>query len=149
MTSLQESTVAFIFGEVDARAHILRQRDIAGRPISEIIKTLCSKYLKTVTDNLKNAHGSRMIVCSVAPPTFVDDRSPVPSHGSIEDRISVVSEFNTALQKECECNGVIFMDLFKYFRDPWGVMNRSLSDSVHVCRKFSDIIEYELEAIIS
>ncbi len=144
----ERPALVFIFGEVDARGHVVRQRDVSGRTITEIIETLCTNYLRTVCMNRDAAKIGKTIVCSVAPPTFVYNRTEVPSYGTMEERVASVAEYNATLQRKCAENGVIFMDIFKYFHDPCGAMSRSLAGSVHIRRAYSDIIEYELESTL-
>lgn len=140
------AALVFLFGEVDVRAHILRQRDEAGRALEEIIATLCRNYVQTCCLNRDVVPQSRVVICSLVPATSSPVNKALPMYGSLAERIIVTRQINAVLAELCGQNGLHFLKIAHYFSDRCGALSRGMSDGVvHIRQDYSDIIEYELE----
>lgn len=138
--------VVLVFGEIDLRSHVLRQRDERGRDLDEIIETLCTRYMQTAFLNKLRLRGGKLVVLSVVPPTVSPENPDFPFIGPIGDRIGATKLVNTRLAELCALNDIVYLDMHKYFCSRNGLLLRSISDGiVHVRREYSDIVEYELE----
>jgi hypothetical protein len=141
----ENATVVLVFGEIDVRTHVLRQRDDTGRDLDEIMMTLCTSYLRTALTNRARYEALKVVICSLVPPTNYGNNPELPFYGSLAERSAITRGMNERLAALCAANGLLFMNIHKYFAEWSGSLNRFYADNtVHIRKEFHDIVEYEL-----
>ena len=121
------STVCFIFGFIDIRTHIIKQKEKNCRDIDEILSTLVQNYTHAIQQNHDVIGGCKVILTSVIPPTgkLLDREMPeYPTYGSLPGRAALTAAMNNLLRDACQKNGYAYMDVYKYFADPSGILIR-------------------------
>ena len=90
--------VVWVFGEIDVRSHILRQRMERGRELDEVIGTLARDYVEGILDVQRAHAGVRSIVFAPIPPLDNPGYSSTefPIYGSIEERIGATRQLRGA-----------------------------------------------------
>lgn len=144
----QNDIAVFVFGEIDVRCHICKQRDAQQKTIDEILEGLVSKYIQTIIGNKNRVGSLQCVVMSVIPPVEYLNPS-FPSYGSLEDRIYCTISLNEKLSQECKNNGLKFLNVFNDFATPKGDLNKSLSDgTVHIAMYNNGVVKDKLLQLI-
>lgn len=142
-------TVVFIFGEIDVRLHIGRQRDRFGRDPGEIVTDLVTRYFATLRANAERCPGIRIVVSSIVPPS---DRHPddvFPKYGELDERIAFARRLNEELKRLSALHGYAFLDLYTLFAREDGAMDPAFTtDHVHVRRGMFRIVEHALATLL-
>lgn len=143
---VQENDVAvFVFGEIDARCHIGKQRDVLNRELHEVIETLAKSYINAIKNNKKQFNNVYCVIVSVMPPTNNTFNASYPYHGTIEDRAMITKQLNQKLQKLCIENSITFLDVYSLYANHEGVLDNERSDKVvHVNPHENDLIKQKL-----
>jgi hypothetical protein len=129
--------VVLVFGEIDVRAHILRQRDEKMRQLKDIIDDLVRRYANAVTEMMRANPGVSFAVQGIVPPTDEDNlQEPLkdfPMYGSVDERVQVTVALNARMKAECARIGASFIDVFPYYADDAGELELDLKDAnVHI-----------------
>lgn len=139
----------FIFGEVDVRYHIGRQRDQRHRELTEVTDSLVATYFRTIKQNRENYKNVTCVVVSVVPPCNNGFSYEYPLHGSVEDRVSVTKALNNSMKNCCQENDIYFLDIYPLFALADGSLDMSLSDGiVHVNPEYNYWIKEKLVELI-
>lgn len=143
---VQEGDVAvFLFGEIDVRCHIGRQRDEKGRSCSEIIETLVCNYLQTISDNRRNYANLTCVVVSITPPCDRGFNITYPFYGPLSERVAITQELNSCLYKYGQQQDIYFLDVYSMFADSDGSLGFGVSDGiVHINPKYNGPIKEKL-----
>jgi hypothetical protein len=129
--------LGFCFGEIDVRVHVAKQRDRSGRNPREIIETLATAYLSTlsnVRDTFKAS--SPVIIFSVVPPA--GDKYPhfnreMPRNGTERERVTWTLQLNEMLRRGAYRAGFGFVDQYSPFANNRGLLDLKMSrDAAHV-----------------
>ncbi|MGE0449063.1 MAG: hypothetical protein AB7Q29_05700 [Vicinamibacterales bacterium] len=122
--------VVWVFGEIDVRSHILRQRNERGRALEEVIGTLARDYVNGILDVHAAHERLRSVVFTPIPPLDNPGYSSVdlPVHGTIEERIDATRRLGSALAELCERHGLLFLDVSAHYESPRGDLRWELSD---------------------
>lgn len=149
--NIHENDIAvFLFGEVDVRCHIGKQRDEKGRKEEEVIDTLVHKYIQTITANKLQYKSLTCVVASIVPPSDQNFNSSYPYYGVLNERVRITREINKCLQKYCLENEILFLDIYSLYAKNDGSLNELLSDGiVHVNPKKNKMIKEKLMELIS
>ena len=140
----------FVFGEVDVRCHIGKQRDQNKRDLKEIIHSLALNYIATIKKNRDFYDNLTCVIMSVIPPTDNGYNSAMPYYGSLQERVELTCILNQTLKKYAEENGILFLDISPFFSKNDGSLNESLSDNiVHIHPKYNKIIKDKLIVLLS
>ena len=128
-----DDLVIFVFGEIDCRCHIGKQRDKYNRDLNEIIDKLATAYINTVLANRDLVPGLTCAVMSVVPPGNQMANPEFPFYGTLVDRVNITRSLNQKLKVLCEQNGLIFIDIYDLYCNAAGALRPELSDGhVHV-----------------
>jgi len=103
--------VFFCFGEIDCRAHLIKQSEIQSKPIEEVVNDCVNTYFKTIL-NYKGI-GYKMGVWG--PIASWSEKKPYetgPSFGTTQERNYVTKLFNEKLNKLCNENNILFTSMF-------------------------------------
>lgn len=133
----QGDTVVFSFGEIDCRCHI-HKYITQDKTYQMIINEIIDNYEKAIKINIDNCKVDLKNVCiyNVVPTvqkynTF--ENPEYPYLGTDEERKNYVLYFNECLKEKCQKNNWIFIDIYKYYADNNGFLNKFLSDgNVHI-----------------
>jgi hypothetical protein len=128
--------VVLLFGEIDARIHIARQRDNHGRAPDEVIATLVDAYVAALDAKVASYRQLGVTVAAVLPPSndprLVADPQLAPT-GSIEDRVRFTQQLNRRLRAAVEPRGYRFLDLNSLYAAPDGTLPGAItSDGLHI-----------------
>lgn len=123
----------FIFGEIDVRCHIGKQRDEKERDLDEIIDTLAQNYIRTILENYSLYESLHIVVCSVTPPSDFAFNPDYPRYGLIEERTLISQKLNKALATLCNAYNIEFLDVYDHYAAPDGSLRFEISDrNVHI-----------------
>ncbi len=129
----QRADVVMVFGEIDARAHIGRQRDERGRDQDEVIGDLVANYIDAVCAIRLLGPAGAYVVCGVVPPGEYEMNPEFPTYGSLQDRARITASLNGALQKAADAVGLLYLDLYTPFVQEDGTFDPAFTDdNVHV-----------------
>lgn len=144
-------TVVYVFGEIDVRCHIVKQRDLQRVSLQEIIEQLAENYIQTILDNQSQYESLQSVVYNVVPPVKWEVFSPeFPFYGTAEERIESALLLNAALKKLCEQNKLSFLDVYDAYSNEDGSLRLELSDgNVHIHLAHNSRVKEELHKIVS
>jgi len=122
-------SMLFCFGEVDIRAHLIKQSEIQEKEIDIVVKECVDKYFDTIM-YFKNT-GYKIMVWG--PIASWSDKAPYtsgPSFGTNIERNHVTKIYNEHLDKLCNENDIPFLTIFdkmiledgttnEKYLDPW------------------------------
>lgn len=139
---IENDIIVYQFGEIDCRCHIGKQL-LLNRELDEIIETLTTNYINSISENKKQFHKLYIIICCVPPPTDkyyyekingeMPDNFPLPFIGTNEERVIYTKKINTILKQKCLENDLLFFDYYDSYSDENGLLVPELSDNtVHI-----------------
>lgn len=146
---LKGSDILMSFGEIDCRAHLLKQSELQKRPIKKVVSECVDRYFSVILDLKKK--GYKMWVWNVPPSTRfekVEDKN-FPVYGTNKQRNEITKLFNTLLEKKCRKYGIKFVSVYKKIIDKNGLTDMSYYfDMAHLSQKIMPqvlkIIEKEI-----
>lgn len=103
-------TLLFCFGEVDIRAHLIKQMQLQNRTAEDIVKECVDRYFDVIL-----SYKNRGIKCAVWGPIASWHESRYytgPSFGTCVQRNYVTREFNRYIAQLCLANDVGFVTIF-------------------------------------
>ncbi len=106
------SKVLFCFGEIDCRAHLLKQAEIRGRAIQEITRECVDRYFSVIKETKEK--GFEVLVFNVIPSGILDNANKIefPYYGTNLERNSVSKYFNQYLKQKLNKYNLTFIDIF-------------------------------------
>lgn len=133
--------VVFVLGEIDARCHIGKQRDIRNKALSEIIDSLVASFLVAIECN-SELIGDQCVIVSVVPPTDTVYNEVYPRYKDLSDRINITRQLNNALRMQSCRYGYAFLDIYSLYATTDGALDTTKSDGVvHVSANSNDNIK--------
>ena len=125
------SIILFCFGEIDCRAHLLKQSEIREKDIHEIIRECVDRYFSVIRE-VKDK-GFEVLVFNVTPSSYNSNQREFPFYGTDLERIKVTKFFNQYLkQKLAKCN-IIFIDIFNTLvSENNEILDSYYRDSIHL-----------------
>jgi len=129
----KESTILLCFGEIDCRAHLLKQAEIQNIKIKTIIKECVDRYIPVI-DEIKNLNYN-VVVWNVIPssPTGFPDKPAYPTYGTCRERNDVSRLFNQFLEEQLTNKNIQFISIFEKLIDENGLtLARFLMDELHL-----------------
>jgi hypothetical protein len=105
--------VLLSFGEVDCRAHVIKQADIKNITIDEAVYECVNRYLLVINKIVEL--NFKVIVWNAVPTAmgFENEKFEYPYYGSFEERNKACILFNEALQKKSVELGFYFIAVYK------------------------------------
>ena len=143
-------TAVYATGEIDIRCHVLKQRDMKGRLLEEILDGLADRYIQTILSNRQQYRSLHCIVYNVIPPLRSGAFNPeYPVYGSIEDRVAAAKLLNAILKQKCEEQGIAFLDVYDAYSEGDGSLSVPYSDgNVHIHSNFNIPIQQRLRELV-
>ena len=131
-----EDILMFCFGEVDIRAHLIKQSKLQNRDIESIVDECVNRYVNSVKYYTK--YTSRILFWGPIASWNSDKPYSGPSYGTNEDRNLVTKIFNKKLEQESKTNNFDFITIFYdmlnndmttnlYYLDDWEGSHMHLS----------------------
>jgi len=107
-----KSKVLFCFGEIDCRAHLLKQAEIQKRDIHHVVKDCVDRYFSVIKET-KNK-GFELLVWNVIPSGIVDKAIEIeyPFYGTNIERNEVSKYFNLYLKQRLDEINITFINIF-------------------------------------
>jgi hypothetical protein len=133
----ENSTVCFVYGEIDVRCHIGKQVAL-GADYYVVCTSLVDKYFMAIKQLVKKY--KQIIIVGVPPPTDETDHrhtgaheKPLPFVGTNAERVLYTNTLNASLKRACSEYGFKFFDPYDPYKRADGCLNYSLSDNcVHI-----------------
>lgn len=128
-------TVIFCFGEINCRCHI-HKYITKSNDYKQIIDTIVHNYFIKIKNAVDNFDNLKTVIYNVVPPVQKHNTVENPTYpflGSDEERKLYVLYFNKKLQQKCIEYKYVFFNIYNYYIDSNGYLNKSLSDgNVHI-----------------
>ncbi len=108
----EKSTIMMCFGEIDCRAHILKQADIQNKKPEIIVHETVFNYIEY--SKALQAKGFK-IICWGATATLKDNTTQHPEFPRCKDEITrneITRIFNEHLEKQCLDNNIVYCSIF-------------------------------------
>jgi hypothetical protein len=144
-----DDSVLFCFGEVDVRAHLIKQMNLQNRPIDDIVKECVDRYFDVIL-HYKNS-GINCIVWGVIGSWHESKYYTGPSFGTCVERNKVSEKFNNYIEELCKLHNVGFVSIFydminenyetnPYYLDNWPGSHMHLSQTCMpiIIKKFDE-----------
>jgi len=127
-------TLVLSFGEIDLRAHVLRQAQARKISTFEVINLLVDSALNGIVE-LRQVTNARIIFLAPTPPTDIVSNPEFPASGLLSERIAWSQFFSSRIRdqlSERTIPDVKFLDVSKIFGTSDGVLAEHHSDgNVH------------------
>ncbi|MDQ7025246.1 MAG: SGNH/GDSL hydrolase family protein [Anaerolineae bacterium] len=142
------SRVLLVFGEIDCRAHLIRQSQQQNKPIEAIVKHCVDRYFSVALE-IRDL-GYQVMIWNAPPTTMTDISSEVfPTVGSPQERNHVTRLFNQVLDKHCIANDIPFISIFDQIVDEDNQTDMSyLMDIVHLSQRAMPLAIEELKPLV-
>jgi hypothetical protein len=126
------SPILFSAGEIDCRAHLLKQPHAKSRQVAGGVEATIERYLEFLLR--VRGDGFRISVLSPPATSFLSKQNPsYPFYGTEQERNAVTRLFTAALKESCAKNGIPFLDQFSFTVSPDNLTRRSFYwDGVHL-----------------
>jgi hypothetical protein len=125
---LDSDYVLFCFGEVDIRAHLIKQAKIQNKTINEIVKECVDRYFSVLLHYKQKG----VKVAAWGPIASWHDSKPYtggPSFGSCFERNTATKEFNRYLEELCNINSIHFFSIYDSMVDSNGITKPEYLDN--------------------
>lgn len=119
--------VMFCFGEVDIRAHLIKQSQQQNRDILEIVNECVERYFNVILE-YKNRGVSVLVWGPIASWNNKKPYTGGPSFGTDLERNHVTKLFNEKLKEYCSQNEIKFVTLFYDMLNEDGTTNETYLD---------------------
>lgn len=106
-----DDKLMFCFGEVDIRAHLIKQSKLQNRPVNDLVVECVDRYISAISYYKK--YGAKIIIWGPIA-SWADEKQYTggPSFGTNQERNFVTFAFNIALQLACLREGFEFVTIF-------------------------------------
>lgn len=126
--------VLLSFGEIDCRAHLIKQAEQTGQPLEAIVKQCLDRYFVVIEE--VRALGYTVIVYNAPPSSLRPNFTNYPSYGSAVERNHVTRLFNADLGARCAAAGIYFLHTFPdIVRWPGASTRRCFFDHIHISQR--------------
>ncbi len=138
-------SILFCFGEIDCRTHLVRQAELQGRPLAEVVKDCVENYVRIF--ERVGRYGHRLIAWNVPPSSFGNwSYGDYPTYGSCAQRNEATAIFNSLLRKYCERRGAMYISIYSRLLDKDGLPDPLFfMDNIHLSQKVMPFILEELQ----
>lgn len=122
-----EDQLMFCFGEVDIRAHLIKQSKLQDRPVAEVVVECVERYVDALIEYKK--YNVPIVVWGPIA-SWCDQKvyTGGPSFGTNHERNVVTELFNTMLELACIKNGFKFITIFNEMLNEDGTTNGDFLD---------------------
>jgi len=131
-----EHKVLLCFGEIDCRAHLLKQSELKKKDLSTVVKECAERYFSVILEIDKL--GYEVFVWNVIPSSKYDHipNKEFPTFGTCLERNRATLLFNDSLSSLCSSSNVQFISIFGHLVDKKGLTRMEYYyDHVHLSQK--------------
>ena len=138
------SHVMLIFGEIDCRAHVIKQAQSRGCPVSEVINGLLDGYFSVIKEVAEMGH--TLIIYNAIPsrikvPTKSSADPSFIAIGTCLERNAVTKLFNQGLSDRCQEHEIYFLSIFDALLDSNGLTNTwYYFDTIHLSQRAMPLV---------
>lgn len=128
--------VMLCFGEIDCRAHLLKQSRVQNKKIDVIVNECVDRYFSVILEIKKI--NPNVIIWNVVPSTRLEKigNNLYPIVGSCKERNEITKLFNHTLHKKCQTNNIYYISIYDKLMDESGLTNTSYyMDEIHLSQK--------------
>ncbi|HTJ78604.1 MAG TPA: hypothetical protein VL357_06370 [Rariglobus sp.] len=133
--------VLLSFGEIDCRAHLIKQAQLKGVSIETVVELCLDEYFKVVREVV--ARGFQVIVYNVVPSRqstvgggALKDADPFVTTGTWRERNRAARLFNESARRRCADCGGRFLENFSHLIDERGkTIQWYFWDSIHLSQR--------------
>ena len=130
--------VLLSFGEIDCRAHLVKQSQSKGLPIASVVELCLDEYFKVVREIV--ARGFQVVVYNVVPSRVrtqgggaMKDANKFVTTGTWRERNHAARLFNDGARRRCKACGAGFLENFHQLVDARGkTIQWYFWDSIHL-----------------
>jgi FkbM family methyltransferase len=135
-----DDSVMLCFGEIDCRAHLVKQSEHQGRPLEDIVAECVSRYARIF--DIKEKYGIRLLVWNVPASSREDiEQGEYSTYGTCVQRNEAASLFNKILSEECKNRGIPFVSIFDELVDEDGLTRTEYyADAIHLSQRAMPLI---------
>lgn len=129
----KNSHVMFCFGEIDCRAHLLKQAEKQSLSTDEVVQTCVNRYVSVLKEVKKLEY--HPLVWNVIPSTILNRNQyhEFPTYGTFQERNEVTRTFNNYLKIQTQKNNIPFISIEKKLLDEKGSMKLGYTnDQIHL-----------------
>jgi hypothetical protein len=134
------------FGEIDCRAHLLRQSIQQHKPIEEIVRKCVRRYYSVIKEMMDMNY--ELIIWSVIPSTLYEKvaNEEFPVYGTCQERNHVTRLFNRELEKLSRPDEVMTVSIYDELVDENGLTRMEYyKDSVHLSQRAMPLLLEKLK----
>lgn len=136
--------VLLSFGEIDCRAHLVRQSELQQRSLEDVVRECVKRY--SLVFDIQEKFGVGTFVWNVPPSNKADtDYGEYVTYGTGEQRDEANRLFNEILEEECQKKGIGFVSILDHLRAEDGsVRSEYYADQIHLSQRAMPSILSEL-----
>lgn len=132
------SNVLLSFGEIDCRAHVLKQAAQRGLSVNQVVQQCLDAYFQAVQE--VQARGFKVVIYNAAPSRSHTSRKnrddDYVAIGSWRERNAAIREFNAGAKERCAKVGAKFLETFPKLVDEQGrAENWYFFDNIHLSQR--------------
>tara|TARA_B100001057_G_C22853779_1_gene951977 strand:+ start:1452 stop:2099 length:648 start_codon:yes stop_codon:yes gene_type:complete len=125
----KNSYVMFCFGEVDIRAHIIKQASLQNRDVEHLVKECVERYIESL-DGIKLRKNINKVVWGPIASWSIEKPYDGPSYGTNLERNYLTRVFNGYLKEKCLEKNIIFVSIFEKMLNSDGTTNSYFLDDL-------------------
>ena len=141
------SRVVLLFGEIDCRAHLIKQAREQDRPLDTIVRNCVGRYVRVIRE--VKGLGFRVGILAPFASSWdtVDPSIEFPCFGTCVERNAVTRMFTEELNKKCERLGIPVISILDALTDRAGnTRRRFYMDGFHLSTRALPLLLPRLEA---
>lgn len=139
----KRSKVLLVFGEIDCRAHIVKQARAQDRDIRDIAENVAERYFSAIQE--VNALRKTIVWGAIPQSAAAHSSNKFPTVGSPQERNEAAFWFDRTVRKLCEDAGIPFASIFNELVDSEYISRESFFyDSAHLDQR---ALPFALEAL--
>ena len=129
------SWVLISSGEIDCRAHLIKQALSNNSSLEEVARICVDRYFKGIEKLMQTGH--KFIIYNAIPSTRKNKpNTAFPSYGNCKKRNEVTMLFNKFSQDNCTSRKIIFLHTYNFFIHKNGLTNRKFyRDRIHLSQR--------------
>ncbi|PIT89083.1 MAG: hypothetical protein COU27_02225 [Candidatus Levybacteria bacterium CG10_big_fil_rev_8_21_14_0_10_36_7] len=143
------SNIMLCFGEIDCRAHLLKQALLQKKGIETIVQECVDRYFSTILEIKKMGYNVLIFNAVPSAPSTETDNPDLPVFGDCIERNKTTILFNNYLHFCLKEKGIPFIDIFAEMIDQNMMTKREyLQDGIHLNQKAIPSIIKEINRIL-
>ncbi|MDX2170752.1 MAG: hypothetical protein SF182_27020 [Deltaproteobacteria bacterium] len=144
--------VVWVFGEIDARCHIIKREREAGEPVDAVIETLVRNFVRGMLEVRHHYPRLRQVAFAPIPPLDNPDyeSATLPVVGSIAERVAATRLLRAVLAERCARHAIDVLDASAPFETERGDLRWDMSDHFcHIGSAYQGLVLDRLYALLA